>query len=260
MAKLRAAVLAAGRGIRMGGDGPKALMPVGDHKPLLHYILRGLKQQDIDDLMVITGFKPAAVQEFVSERWADATFVFNARYASWGNFHSVRMALDQSPGMDVMVVNSDIVVHPDVLRRVAGAPGDLVLAVERRHRFDSEDMRVTLSGNRVRAIAKGIKQAHTHAEFVGVSLIRPRAARLYSDLATDQQWYARTQVGYEDIYNLILTGINPSAVDVQRGEYARIMTPEDIPAAVDVVQRHAGAWNGGREGGGADRSVGAEAT
>ena len=245
MAKLRAAVLAAGRGIRMGGDAPKALKQVGDNESLLYYILQGLKRAQVDDLLVVTGFKPGDVQEFVSEHWGDAVFVFNARYASWGNFHSVRMALDQSPGRDVMVINSDIVIHPDVYRRVAGAPGDLVLAVERRHRLDMEDMRVTLRGDRVRAIGKDLKQPHSHGEFDGVSLIRPAAARLYSDIATDQQWYARTHVYYEDIYSLMLGGIDARAVDVQPGEYAEVDVPEDMAVAAEVLRRHAGAWGEG---------------
>jgi choline kinase len=226
----------------MGGVEPTALKNVGDQAPLLHYILQGVKRAGVDDLLVVTGFKPPDVQKLVSESWGEATFVFNARYASWGNFHSVRMALDQSPGMDVMVVNSDIVIHPDVFARVAGAPGDLVLAVERRHRFDVNDMRVTLSANRVRAIGRGIKQAHTHAEFTGVSLIRPRAARLFADTATDQQWSARTNISYEDVYNLMLGRIDPHAVDVQAGEYAAVASPDDIPAAGLVLERHAGAW------------------
>jgi choline kinase len=243
VAKLRAAVLAAGRGIRMGGDVPKALKRVEDNEPLLYYILQGLKQAEVDDLLVVTGFKPSNVQNFVSEHWGEATFVFNARYASWGNFHSVRMAIDQSPGMDLMVINSDIVIHPDVYRRVAGAPGDLVLAVERRHRLDMEDMRVTLRGSRVRAIGKDLKQAHSHGEFDGVSLIRAAAARLYADIATDNQWYARTSIYYEDIYSLILERIDARAIDVQPGEYAEVDVPEDMAAAAAVLQRHAGAWD-----------------
>lgn len=228
MAKLRAAVLAADRS--PGGDAPTALTPI-EGEPLLNHTLESLKQAGIDDLLVVTGVKSADVQSLVSERWGEATFVFNARYASWGNFHSVRMALDQSPGIEVMVVNTNVVVDPDVLRRVTGAPGDLVATVQRRHRFGPDDMRVTLRDGRVRAIGRGIKQAHTHAEYCGVSLIRPAAARLFQDIATDQQWYARTNITYEDIYNLMLGGIDARAVDVQGNEYAKVANPNDIPVA-----------------------------
>ena len=94
MANVRACVLAAGRGVRMGGAQPKTLIPLGEHEPMLHYILRGLKQAGIEDLMVVTGFQPEKIQSYVEQNWGEATYVFNARYASWGNFHSVRVALD----------------------------------------------------------------------------------------------------------------------------------------------------------------------
>ncbi|MGH2694695.1 MAG: NTP transferase domain-containing protein, partial [Actinomycetota bacterium] len=58
MAKLRAVVLAAGRGIRMGGEVPKTLLPLEDKPPLLHYILEGLTREGIKDLLVVTGFAP----------------------------------------------------------------------------------------------------------------------------------------------------------------------------------------------------------
>jgi choline kinase len=243
VARVRAAVLAAGRGIRMGGELPKCLIPLGDHEPPLYYILHGLKSSGVDDLIVVTGFRPPDVQEFVGKHWGDATtFVFNARYASWGNFHSVRMCLDQSPGLDLLVINSDVVVVPDVYKRVIDAPGDLVLAVERRHGLNEEDMRVEVRGNQVRKIGKNLKMALSHGEFDGVSLIRSSAARLYLDYATDLQWRADTGVYYEDVYASMLDIIDCRAAYLTPGEYAEVDVPEDVPAAVSVIERHRDAW------------------
>ena len=101
VARVRAAILAAGRGVRMGGGTPKTLIPVADDKgPLLQYILEGLQKAGITDLLVVTGHRAAEVECYVTDKWGDdnLTFVRNMRYASWGNFHSVRVALDQSPG------------------------------------------------------------------------------------------------------------------------------------------------------------------
>jgi len=83
----------------MGGVTSKTLIPMGDHRPLLHYILAGLDRAGVQDLMVVTGFAAQDVADFATEHWTgdEPKFVFNARYASWGNFHSVRVALDQSP-------------------------------------------------------------------------------------------------------------------------------------------------------------------
>jgi choline kinase len=226
----------------MGGAEPKTLLPLGDHEPMLHYILQGLKQAGIEDLMVVTGFKPEAVQEYVTQQWGEATFVFNARYASWGNFHSLRVALDQSPGMTVLAVNSDIVVHPDVHKRVMSTLGDLVLAVERRYNLNEEDMRVQLEGNRVRAIGKSLPKRISHGEFTGVSLLRPDGAAAYLDLSTELEWSGNTHVYYEDVFGAMLTRVDARSAPVNTGEYAEVDTPDDIGSAVDVIERNGDVW------------------
>lgn len=244
MAKLRAAVLAAGRGVRMGGRGAKSLIPVGDKEPLLYYILRGLEASGVDDVLVVTGFASAAVQDYVTEHAGSATVSFarNARYASWGNFHSVRMALDASPGMDVLVVNSDVVVPPSVYGQTARATGDLVLAVQPRARLDAEDMRVELVADRVAAIGKGIKMVRSHAEFCGVSLLRPSGARFYGDIANELEWRATTSLYYEDVYARMLERIDARATIVEPGEYAEVDTPDDLDGAHAVIENLHGAW------------------
>ena len=230
----------------MGGRKPKTLLEMGDHEPLLHYILEGLKKAGVDDLLVVTGFEPAQIQEYVNERWPedDVTYVFNARFASWGNFHSVRMALEQSPGMNLLVVNSDVIVHPNVYSKVAATEGDLVLGVQWRqtHQLDEEDMRVRLDKDRVRAIGKDLPMAHSHGEFAGVSLVRPPAAQHYLDIATNLEWRAATTLYYEDIYSAIIPRVDVRAALVPGEQYAEVDAPADVAAAVHVIEQNASAW------------------
>lgn len=239
MAKVRAAILAAGRGVRMGGGTPKTLLPLDERGPMLRYILEGLKTAPLDDLLIVTGHRPDEVERFVTENWSGVpvTFVRNMRYASWGNFHSVRTALDQSPGMDVMVVNCDIVVGAEVYGRVAETAGDLVLAVQKRKRLDQEDMRVQLDGDEVLAVSKQLKLPRSHGEYAGVSLLRGAAPRVYSDMCNGLEWQGTTHVYYEDVYDMMLRRVTARAAEVREGEYAEVDTPEDIPAAVEVVDR-----------------------
>jgi len=223
----------------MGGEIPKTLLPLNDKPCLLHYILEGLKQAGVTDLLVVTGFQPQSVQTFVTENWSDeVVFVRNARYASWGNFHTVRVAIDQSPGYDLLVVNSDIVVKPDVFSRVARGPGELVLAGEQRLRFSEEDMRMRISADRVIAIGKNIRMALSHAEFCGVSLLRPLAAEVYAEIAGRLEWAARTNVYYEDAYGEMIDLLDVRAVPVTRGEYAEVDVPTDVAAALAVIEAH----------------------
>ena len=240
MAGVRAAILAAGRGIRMGGGTPKTLVDLDGHEPMLYYILEGLRTSGITDVLIVTGHRAGDIQNYVSEHaeGLSVAFVQNARYASWGNFHSVRVALDQSPGHDVLVVNSDVIVQPEVYKRVTTTHGDLVLAVEKRLVLDDEDMRVRLDGDRVLAIGKGLKRAFGHGEYDGVSLLRPDAARSYLDIATGLEWAGDIDLYYEDVYGLMMGTLDVRAAFVEAGEYAEVDTPDDIPGAVAVIERH----------------------
>ena len=237
MAKLKAVVLAAGRGVRMGGEHPKTLLPLLDGRSMFELILDGLAVEGIDDLIVVTGFKPAEVEAAVAGRWSgEVQYVRNARFASWGNFHSVRVALDQAPGRDLLVVNSDVVIAPRVYGAVASAPGDLVIAVQKRLTFDEEDMKVRLERDRVLGIGKGLSRAHGHGEFVGVSLIRASTARLYGDICNALEWRARTNAYYEDVYSLMTGRCEVRAAFVEPGEYAEVDVPADVPAAETVAR------------------------
>lgn len=240
MAKVRAALLAAGRGVRMGGGTPKTLLPVGERGPLLEYIVSGLQKAGVNDLLVVTGHRAEEIQTAVTEAWGETglTFLRNMRYASWGNFHSVRVALDASPGMDLMVVNCDIVVHPDVYSRVMQKEGDLVLAVQRKQRLDAEDMCVQLQGDRVLGVSKHLAIGASHGEYAGVSLIRGVGHRHYIDESSARQWRADTAGYYEDVYNTIIPRIDARAASVAAGEYAEVDTPEDVAAASEVIERH----------------------
>lgn len=244
MAKLRAALLAAGRGVRMRTAAPKTLTRVSDDNPLLHYILSGLERAGVEDLLVVTGSRPGSLHDYVTEHWkGEAAFVFNARYASWNNFHSARLAMDQSPEHDLLVVNSDVIVHPEVYRRAVGAPGDLVLAVQSRADLSTEDMRVRLEADRVLGLGKTLPMSESHGEFTGVSLVRPAAARAYARLATDLEWRARTSVYYEDLYAQLLDLLDARAVEVGPDEYAEIDSPEDVEGAAAIVAAHPGMWD-----------------
>lgn len=224
----------------MGGGTPKTLLPMGDQQPLMSYILEGLRTAGITDVLLVTGHRPGEIQSYVDEHadGLEVSYVRNARFASWGNFHSVRVALDQSPSHDLMVVNSDVIVTPDVYKRVAETDGDLVLAVEKRLVLDDEDMRVRMQEGRVTAIGKGLKRAFSHGEYAGVSLLRTEAARRYLEISNRLEWSQDVQGYYEDVYGEMMHLVEVRPAFVNEGEYAEVDTPEDVPSAVAVVERH----------------------
>ena len=119
--------------------------------------------------------------------------------------------------------------------------GDLVLAVERRYTLDEEDMRVRLEGDRVRAIGKDLPKRLSHGEFTGVSLLRPRAAACTWMCATPGMERAHPRY-YEDVYADDADASDVRSAPSQEGEYAEVDTPEDVPVATGVIERHTRAY------------------
>jgi choline kinase len=244
MSQAIAVILAAGRGVRMGGRTPKTLIPMGEHEPLLHYILRGLAAAEIAEVTIVTGFKPEEIETYVAthDDHFDVGFVFNQRWADAGNYHSLRVGLEANAGRDVVVVNCDVVVHPNVYRRVASAPGDLALALQRRDDLDEEDMRVGLADGRIDAISKSLSLERSVGEYAGVSLVAPTAALRYVAHCDELEALGNTSGYYEDVYDFILDSVAATPAEVGPGEYAEVDEPGDVDDALAVIDAWPGLW------------------
>ena len=154
----------------------------------------------------------------------------------------MRVAVDSAPADDLLVVNCDVIVHPEVFRRVLDTPGDLVLAVEKRLKLDDEDMRVHLEGDSIRGIGKHLSRAHSHGEFCGVSLLRRDARRLYQETSTDIEWSSETSIYYEDVFARMFGSLDARAAYVNQGEYAEVDEPSNVASANAVIERYADEW------------------
>ena len=244
MPEVVAVLLAAGRGVRMGGVMPKTLIPLEEDGPLLDYILRGIAGAGVGKLVVVTGFMPDALKRHVASCDAalDVTFVHNPLWEERGNYHSLRVALEALPQRAVLAINCDVIVVPKVYQRVASAEADLALAVQRRNDLNQEDMRVRVEDGSVTAISKQLDMSESHGEFAGVSLLRPAAAGRYITTCDRNDRAGRTSGYYEDVFAQILDDRPAAAVEVPMNGYAEVDVPEDVPAARAVIASNRGAW------------------
>lgn len=125
---MRAVILAAGRGSRMGsltGERPKCLTPLAG-KPLLEWQLAALRAGGAQDVAVVRGYLPQMLPgdgyaTFDNPRWAATNMVRSLECAgSW---------LESAP---CLISYSDIVYHPEAVRRLAEAPGPIALTYDTR--------------------------------------------------------------------------------------------------------------------------------
>lgn len=102
---------------------PKCMLELNG-RPLLAYALDALRGAGCADVAVVTGHCASGIHA------PGCALVHNADYARNNVLHSLMYARAYLRS-DVLVTYSDIFVEPDVHRRLAATPGDIVLAVDR---------------------------------------------------------------------------------------------------------------------------------
>ena len=132
---MRGIILAAGRGSRMGtltDRRPKCLTPLAG-KPLLQWQLDALRESGIGEVAVVRGYMADKLES------PDYAVFDNVRWAETNMVMSLACAEPWLSSVPCVVSYSDIVYHPDVVRALATARGDLAISYDRLwHRLWSE--------------------------------------------------------------------------------------------------------------------------
>jgi choline kinase len=176
-----AIILAAGRGRRLGdytNEKPKCLLRVGD-LTLLEHQLASLRLFGVSPVVVVAGYCADAVRERAGSR---GTCLVNERHAETNSLYSLWLAREHARDGFVLL-NADVLFDPEILERLLASPYPDALAVERRRRFDAEEMKVELDADRIRAVSKQLEPARAHAENVGVLKFSPSGARALLETA-----------------------------------------------------------------------------
>ena len=180
---MRAVVLAAGRGSRLGvltQDQPKCFTPFRG-RPLIHWQLEALSQAGVSEIGVARGYLaefwdrqalPVA-RYFTNPRWRETNMVASlACAAQW---------LEQGP---CLVSYSDIFYTADSVRRLQDAAGDIVITYDPnwlelwRQRFadplvDAETFRIDPGGRLLEIGAKPKSLAEVQGQYMGLLKFTP---------------------------------------------------------------------------------------
>lgn len=175
---MRGIILAAGRGSRLSGtagDKPKCLVRI-DGMTLIERQVRILRQTGIDDVAVVIGCQADRVR---SECGRGLTYVENPRFAETNSLYSLWMAralLCEG----AVVLNCDVLFHPDLLRDLVTSRHDAALLVAYRGAsdppFGDEEMKVKVRAGRVIDMAKTLEASEADAENVGIVKFGPASA------------------------------------------------------------------------------------
>ncbi|MDA1015657.1 MAG: phosphocholine cytidylyltransferase family protein [Planctomycetota bacterium] len=172
---MRAIIIGAGRGSRLmptTADTPKCFAEVAGQR-LLDWAVDAFRQNDIDDIAFIGGYRIESVRE------SNPEFTFRQN-SDWPNNNILASLMYAEDLMDQPFVccYSDVLFTPAIVEALLRSEADLALGVdsnwlvryEQRTEHPSDDAeKVTVSDGVVTRIHREIPEAEAHGEFIGLA-------------------------------------------------------------------------------------------
>lgn len=173
-------VLAAGRGNRMGvmtKDKPKILLNL-DGMTLLERQHKSIKECCVFDRVIyVIGYMAEAIEEKLAKlNFSDVVTVFNPFYDVSNNLISLWFAKYYME-TDFAITNGDNLFEQDILRDISFNRDGIYLAVNKKEKYDNDDMKVIVKDDMVRMVSKLIDESHANYESVGLSVISGKKYR-----------------------------------------------------------------------------------
>ena len=213
---MKAIILVAGRGERMYPytvDTPKCLLDIGGITILEHQ-LQNLRHNDINKVVLITGFRADKIEAAVAEMDLydmDISFIYNPFYDVSNNLFSLSMAIGEM-NEDFMIVNGDDVFHPGIIKNLLDAKGqEITLMVNEKDDYDSDDMKVKIVGQNIVKVNKIMKNVEADAESIGImkftnkgiEQMRNMVFEMANGPAGKTDWYLKAIQNIAEKYNTV---------------------------------------------------------
>ena len=240
---MKAVILAAGAGTRLGKyteELPKTLVDVGGF-PILAHTLKSILECGITDIMIVTGYEARKVEAFVEGMDIDADYdveyIHNRRYNETNNIYSIYLTRDVLEGESFVLINSDVLFHPDILKGLVNSPRQgVILSVDFTVEIAEEEMKVKIEGDRIVAISKEIPPEEADGEYIGITRIDAEGSTEFFDAVRKTLRDEGYNVFYEAAYQRMIVEGGYVTFEGTRGlPWIEIDTPEDLQIARKVV-------------------------
>ncbi len=234
---MKAIILAAGKGGRLAphtDSRPKCLVQV-DGKAILDYQLEALEAAGVEDVVIVTGYRKEMVAEHLRHRKvASFTLIENELYGETNTAYSLWLARHEMTD-GFLYLNGDVLIHPEIIRRLAGSTAPEALAMERKT-CGEEEVKATLDGVRVTALSKTVPPSEAYGEFIGIAKFSRRfgpsfRAALEEVIEEDRL----LTVYFEAALERLLEHHTLTAVDITDLPAIEIDFPEDLSRAENEV-------------------------
>lgn len=161
---MKAVILAAGMGTRLGTLIPKPLTSVVDEKTILDFQVEHLtKKLGPHNIFAVVGYK----KEIIMESHPELTYVYNQAYAHTNTAKSLLSALERIDD-DVIWMNGDVYFEGSVLDLLIDCPTSACLV--NIAKVGDEEIKYSLEGDFIKYLSKAVEKPV--GEAVGINIIR----------------------------------------------------------------------------------------
>lgn len=225
----------------MTEDTPKCLLRL-NAMSVLEWQVRQLHRFGVTDITVVTGFQSEKVEAVLMRLRAAGIQVrglFNPFYKVADNLASCWLARDEMEG-DLIVLNGDTVFENRVLERLLENAGhDINVTVDRKERYDADDMKVQLDGNRLTRVGKDLPLDKVDGESIGMILFRPEGTQAFRNALEDAM---RTPEGVKSWYLKVIDRLARDSAVHAVSIYGREWAEIDYPVDIKNARRLARGW------------------
>ncbi len=172
---MQALILAAGRGSRLGKiteGAPKCLLQVGG-RPIVAHQLEALAEAGVGPVGMVVGYCADEIRRAVG---IGVEYIDNPRWNATNSLYSFWLARDWVKG-SLVVLNSDVTFHPEILHRVLAAGGDAI-AYDSSSAHAPEHMKVRVVDGQLIDMSKDMDAGVSTGENVGILCFSDETVKL----------------------------------------------------------------------------------
>lgn len=244
---MKAVILSAGQGTRLlplTEELPKCLLAVAEGYSLLRWQLEQLQQAGITDVVVVTGFQHAKVQQEVSmcDLSLNVRTLFNPFFKVTDNLGSVWLAREEMQG-GCLLLNGDTIFTADVVNTLLSTDDAAVtVTVSQKSAYDDDDMKVHLSGDTLKEIGKTLPLSKADAESIGVIRFNAEGAKQFQEeVSSIMEVEASLTRYYLHVVNLLAQTITVKTANVPDDQWCEVDFLKDLDVARESVARWLGS-------------------